>query len=197
MLSQQGGEGTPCYCWVEGWSPHPHVVFTDLHCRWSLLPWQGRKCQLPTSPSWPAEGVHHRSLIRVDVQAPHSALAGGGGASLLFSVTFSWDKVVVVQTLSVFLGFPFTGPLARKSRLLLELLCLCPVVFLGCQLLQFQGWDIRSKKKTQGTHHLSFLGSRGAQLVYLLSNFSQCSSFLMFVYKNIQYKYMYIFVLNI
>lgn len=57
VLSQQGGEGTPCYCWVEGWSPHPYVLFTDLHCRWSLLPWQGRKSQLPNSPSWPAEGL--------------------------------------------------------------------------------------------------------------------------------------------
>lgn len=40
--------------------------------------------------------MHHHSLIRVDIQAPHSALAGGGGASLLFSVTVSWDKTVVV-----------------------------------------------------------------------------------------------------
>ena len=47
VLSQQGGEGTPCYCWVEGWSPCPHVAFTDLHCRWSLLPCQGWKSQVP------------------------------------------------------------------------------------------------------------------------------------------------------
>ena len=31
------------------------------------------------------------------------------------------------------------------------------LVFLGCQLLQLQGWDIRSKNKThQGTHHYGF-----------------------------------------
>lgn len=86
--------------------------------------------------------MHHHRLMRADVQAPHSALAGGGGASLLFSVTFSWDKIVVVYRLSVFLGFPFTGPVARKSRPLLEQISRCPGVFLGCQLLQLQGCDI-------------------------------------------------------
>lgn len=30
---------------------------------------------------------------------------------------------------------------------------LCPLVFPGCWPLHFQVWGLRSKEKTQGTHH--------------------------------------------
>lgn len=44
---------------------------------------------------------------------------------------------------------PFPGLLARKSRLLLGLFVFVPLVFPACQLLQFQVWDTRGKRKTK------------------------------------------------
>lgn len=191
-LSSRAGKGHPVIAGqgLESMLPvWPSLAFTVG----VLLPWQVWKTQFPT---WPSLKPPQQRGWSASTQ-PNE----GGNLRSSFSAQWWWEKavifcdfgsgrIVVVYRPSVFLGFPFPGPLAWKSRLLLELFCLCPLMFLGCQLLQLQGSGIWSKKKIQTTHHLSSLGSQGPWLVYLLPTSSESLSFLTFVYKNV-HKYVY------
>ena len=56
--------------------------------------------------------------IRVEGQAPQSAFAGMGEVGVtVFLVVFGYSRAVIVEKFSILVDCPFTGPLARESRL--------------------------------------------------------------------------------
>lgn len=66
------------------------------------------------------------------------------------SAVFGWNKTDYSLTVFVLLGCPFPGPVARKNKLLLELFCMCLLVF-------FQ----EAKRKLRELTIMSSLGCQG------------------------------------
>ena len=135
-LSSRAGKGHPVIAGqgLESMLPvWPSLAFTVG----VLLPWQVWKTQFPT---WPSLKPPQQRGWSASTQ-PNE----GGNLRSSFSAQWWWEKavifcdfgsgrIVLVYRPSVFLGFPFPGPSAWKSSLLLELFCLCPLMFLAPRL---------------------------------------------------------------
>lgn len=82
------------------------------------------------------------SMMKVGIQALHFAFAGWGGAgTMVFSMVFDWNRMVIKEKFSIFLGWPFHDSLAREGNIFIGFLCQFPLVCLGFWLLQHHIWD--------------------------------------------------------
>lgn len=63
---------------------------------------------------------------------------------------------------SVYLGFSFSGSMARENRLCWRNFCLCVLAFLGCQILSSKCGIYKVKRRLRKLTTMSFLGSYGS-----------------------------------
>ena len=141
--------------WLLAWSP--------------LTLWHGTGGGLFPSgrdeiPSFPLGLLWH--CLRWGGRASFSILdfAGGSNSHSYFCVVWlEWSSYCLKMVSLARLAFSFLGSLGRDSRLSLRQTRkgLHMLAFLGCRFYIIQS-DVGGKKKTQGTHCVSFLGSWGS-----------------------------------
>ena len=171
-----GGEGARWSLttqWV--WSPSSPCGFHG-YCSGGgrlLLPSPEGMAVLALTPP----GLGQGNLIRV---CPGWSLGSPLGWDHRFSCGVWYQYRGYFMEVSAFLGCPSPGPLVERSGFCQGFLCLCLLLFPDCWLLWHSVWDVWGRKETQGTHHVSFLGSQGTWLACSPSTFQNLLIYFIF-----------------